>query len=189
MICVIAFYAGDSKLAKRLLRWIRDLGGVKSHSCLLVADFDTPLEDAQDCQSIAAEAFASVELISNDEPVSGWIPGSDSLFKTAALACGGQPFLFVEPDATPLKPSWADEIETAYRSCGKPFMGSLVSHHQPGWPNPYFEGCGVYPADAWSRMKDTFTDYVRRCVRCNGGRSIHPAIGERLCDCIRMFGR
>lgn len=166
MICVIPFFSGDAKAAKRLLRWIRDLGGVKSHTCLLVADFDTPIEDCLKAKDIAAEAFAAVDLISNDEPVTGWIPGSNSLFKTAAQACGGQPFLFVEPDATPLKATWADEIEAAYSSCGKPFMGSLVSHHQPGWPNPYMEGCGVYPEDAWSRMKGLFTDKVSWTRAC-----------------------
>lgn len=154
MICVIPFCSKDAALAHDLLLWCVQLGGTKSHPCLLVCDAATSWNDAWKAVDLAEKAFASVKVITNGTPVEGWIPGSNSLFKAAAEWCSGQPFIWLEPDACPLRPTWLDEIESAYAKCGKPFMGTIVNHLNANFPNPYLEGNGIYPPDCWERFKD-----------------------------------
>lgn len=154
MICVIPFCSKDAALAHDLLLWCGQLGGTKSHPCLLVCDAATSWNDAWKAVDLAEKAFASVKVITNGTPVEGWIPGSNSLFKAAAEWCAGQSFMWLEPDATPLRSTWLDELESAYAKCGKPFMGTIVNHLNANFPNPYLEGNGVYPPDCWQRFKD-----------------------------------
>lgn len=158
MIVVLPFFSGDAPLALSLLEWIKQLGKHPQHSCLLVVDADTDWGTALDALNLANEIFRTATLITNDKPVTGWIPGSNSLFAAAAkhMEGIGEPWLWLEPDAAPLRSGWLDSIVAAYGACGKPFMGSLVHHSLTNRPNPYLEGCGVYPSDTWSRIKDKF---------------------------------
>lgn len=171
MLCVIPFFSGDVRQAKRLLAWIADLGGCRGHDCLLVADAATPWDDALECYDSAKASFDSVVWASNERTVDGWIPGSNSLFRVAAewAQRESRAFLFLEPDAVPLKSGWLDTIASAYEIARHqtPFMGSLVYHQNPEWPNPYLEGVAVYPFDAWRRMEANFrTDlsWTRACA-------------------------
>lgn len=166
MLVALAFFAGDVKQAQNLLRFIGQLGGVSNHDALLVADSETPWNEARDCHRLAKACFKSVHSITNGKTVEGWIPGSCSLFKTAAVWCAGRPFLFLEPDAAMLRPTWLDEFEAAYAACGKPFMGALIHHQQPGWPNPYLEGCAVYPANAWEIMEKAWLLHISWTRSC-----------------------
>lgn len=152
MILVLPYCSKDAAQAHDLLRWIGDLGGCKGHECLLVIDAAVGWDNAVKARDLAAPSFDKVSCVSNPAPVEGWIPGSCSLFRCAAERCAGQPFMWIEPDAVPLKKGWLDDLANAYVTCGKPFMGSLVKHSNPSWPNPYFEGCGIYPSDCWKRM-------------------------------------
>jgi len=158
MTVVIPFHRGDVHLALSLLEWIKLLGKHPTHNCLLVVDCAMEWGSSMDALNLANGIFRSTSLITNDKPTEGWIPGSCSLFAAAAqhMESIGEPFLWVEPDATPLHKGWLDAISAAYQQCGKPFLGSLVTHSLSNRPNPYFEGCGVYPANTWSRIKDKF---------------------------------
>lgn len=158
MTVVIPFHSGDIHLTVGLLEWINQLGKQPEHTCLLVADAAMEWGDCLDCLNLANEIFRSATLITNDKPTQGWIPGSNSLFAAAAIHMQtvGESWFWLEPDATPLKKDWLESIATAYQSCGKLFMGSLIHHDLANRPNPYFEGCGVYPSDTWSRIKDTW---------------------------------
>jgi len=158
MTVVISFHRGDVHLAISLLEWIKLLGKHPTHNCLLVVDCAMEWGSSMDTLNLANEIFRSTSLITNDKPTEGWIPGSCSLFAAAAqhMESIGEPFLWVEPDATPLHKGWLDAIAAAYQQYSKPFLGSLVTHSLSNRPNPYFEGCGVYPANTWSRIKDKF---------------------------------
>jgi hypothetical protein len=154
MLACFAFHAGDSALALETLRWIRDLGSCKSHDAALIVDADTPWDHVVEANTMVSECFRSCEIIATAEHVEGWIPGSDALWKEAALyaKAKGVPFWFHEPDCIPLKLGWLDALDDAYAQCHKPFMGALVEHTTPGLPNPYLEGNSVYPADAWDKL-------------------------------------
>lgn len=152
MIVVFPFHSGDAQLLSQLLRWIAKLGFNANHSALLVADGAVDYSVAEGLMRDARKAFGRVSMKAI-APTQGWIPGSNALFECAATSLAGKPFLFVEPDATPIRPGWIEEIEAEYSQCGKPFMGAVVTHQTPKLPNPYLEGCAVYPPNAWELMR------------------------------------
>lgn len=157
MIAVIPFHCGDHGSAAELLRWIQLLGGCPRQSAVLVADADTQWGHAIDLLDLANQTFRSATLITNDRPVKGWIEGSNSLFLTAAehMESLKEPWLWLEPDAIPIKPGWLDRLQFVYGQANKPFMGWLYTfeHPQPPIaPFPILSGVAVYPADAWSRL-------------------------------------
>lgn len=183
MIVCIPFYEGDSHSALRLLNWIHDLGGVKNHWCKLIVDPKTPYQDVIECAEIAQESFGTVDIIPTDKSVQGWIPGSCELFKKSAQVCADVDFLFLEPDATPLRATWLDEIETESENIDRMFIGSVVSHNNQVWPNPYFEGVGVYKAGAWGVMKDTFKNdvsWTRACASVVIPRAYNSPLFQHL---------
>jgi len=147
MVVVFPFCAKDAGLLLQLLRWIQRLGGNRKHDAILLADGAVDYGIASECLAQAKLSFAA--KIKTVPHVEGWIPGSNALFRYAAMMMQGLPFLWIEPDAAPTKPGWIDLIEAEYDRCGKPFMGAVVKHDTPGYPNPYLEGCAVYPMDAW----------------------------------------
>ena len=166
MICVIPFFGGDVRHAQDLLVWIGQLGFCKNHDCVLVADKETPWQDGREAFRLAKVVFNNVSFITNRESVKGWISGSNSLFRAAAEYCAGRVFFWLEPDAVPLRAGWLVEIENHYRNCGKPFMGTLVKHDNPVFPNPYFEGCGVYPANCWEHIKSIWNPQISWTKSC-----------------------
>lgn len=172
MIVILAFYPGDSEQALRSLDWMRQLGGCQSHDCALVVDAGVEWGTALEAVAAANKAFRTATVITNDAPVTGWIQGSNSLFKTAAQYArkAGQPFLFLEPDAVPTQPDWLYRIKGEYVGMrdvvGTKFMGAVVFHQSPNLANPYLEGCAVYPAEAWSIMETQFNPAISWTLAC-----------------------
>lgn len=150
LLIVIAFCGKDVDRAIDLLQWIKELGGCKQHEVLLVCDPETPSEESSKVLELSLECFKNIDMHALPEHIDGWIPGSNSLFRLAAKIAQERntPFLFLEPDAVPLKAGWLNQIEDAYAKCGKYFMGSVVTHQLPNLPSPYFEGVGVYGMNA-----------------------------------------
>lgn len=165
MIIALAFYAGDAQLLVQLLRWIARLGFNPNHTALLVADGAVNYSVAESLMQEARKAFGRVSMKATI-PTEGWIRGSNVLFECAVTNLAGQPFLFVEPDATPTRPGWIEEIESEYVQCGKPFMGALVTHQTPKLPSPYLEGCAVYPSNAWELMRGGFNHSQSWTLAC-----------------------
>ncbi len=154
MIVCLPFFAGDKSQAVRLVNWIKDLGGVKNHSCLLVVDKGT---NSVGVIEPLREAFRSVEETSAEPAgVQGeW--GKGTTDATAAnemwLTAGAyvqhkikKRWLWLEPDAVPLPlpfgRSWLDEIEAEDKKGAKPFTGAYVDS-QPH--EPHMSGVAVYP--------------------------------------------
>jgi hypothetical protein len=202
MICAIPFFSGDRDQAVRLAHWIRDLGGVKNHDCLLIVDEGT---DAEGVFEPLSEAFRAVTVtVSPSEGSQGtWGSGTtdataaNAMFRTAADYVFHKlkvPFFWMEPDAAPTRSTWLDEIEEGYKGCGKPFMGMLVNmppHER------HMSGIGCYPFDvanhsvammmpgatAWdyAGRRDTvdkgkahFTDLIQHVYRINGNTPEWP---------------
>lgn len=151
MLCVIPFFSGDRHLALQLAQHIERLGGVKHHTCLLVVDKGTMKDGVVEPLQ---KAFASVEVI-YAEPAGAqgtWGNGTtdataaNEMFLTAAIYVQERlkvPFFWMEPDATPMRSTWLDEIEAEYKSGRKAFMGAYVNipPHEP-----HMSGVAVYPA-------------------------------------------
>lgn len=158
MTCVIPFHSGDHGSVAELLRWIQLLGGCPRQSALLVADAGVQWGHAIDLLDLANQTFQSATVITNDRPVEGWLEGSNSLFLTAAQhieESGKEPWLWLEPDAIPLKSGWLDRIQFVYSHASKPFMGWVYTFENPQppiAPFPIMSGVAVYPHDAWSKL-------------------------------------
>lgn len=151
MICVLGFAQTDANQAIDLLRFCKELGGSPNHDILLVADCATDYNLCLEAKKCAGEAFRSVTLITNSCAVRGWPQGANSLFAAASkyAHCVHEPFLFLEPDCTPLKPGWLDAIEAEYNAePKKPFMGCVYKSDSPGLAGEFLSGISVYPPDS-----------------------------------------
>ena len=143
---VIPFCHKDAGLAEKLCAWIGELGGLDSrHRCLLLAAKATP---AGNRAAVLNEALKSmgchVEMVETSTAnEKGWPESCNHLFYCAAelMRKRGVPFLWLEPDCTPLRKTWLDEIETEYVSARKPYLGCVF-----GKPWRHLTGCAVYPA-------------------------------------------
>lgn len=166
LLVVLPFHNGDKDKALALLRWINELEQYthpralhkNGHCLLLAADGGVDRQTILAMAEVARETFSNVNGISiNVPPTSqGWIKGSDWMFMKVAEHVKNNlklPFLWMEPDAVPLKPFWLDEIADTYH--GQPFkyLGAIVHQTgQPDLPADHLNGNAVYPTDVF----DTF---------------------------------
>lgn len=147
MLVVLPFCSKDREQAIALAQWIRDLGGAGKHQCLAVHHASMP--GAAEVLAPLGEAFARVvDMPLRDKDPGQWPQGPNLMFRRAAKQIhetAKTPWLWMEPDAIPLKASWLDEIEAEYTRGGRPFMGAAVNH--PGTP-VHMTGIAVYPWNA-----------------------------------------
>ncbi len=141
------FCARDKALAVRLAERIAELGGVAKHDCLLAVHKDT--DSAGVIEPLTAAFGRIAEFAITDEMIverEQHAYAANLMWKRTVNHIAdmneSQPFLWVEPDATPTKASWVDEIAAAYAACGKAFLHDLVKTPR-GKSN---SGCGVYPS-------------------------------------------
>jgi len=154
VLVALPVHTGDLSRLKNLLTWCAQLSGCHGHSAVIVADAATPASAILDLKKDALLSFDSVDVITNEKPVVGWVPGANSLFLTAAQFAKqrNEPWLFLEPDAVPLKPKWADLIEIHYRASGSKYMGRLVPCDDPRLPKVHFTGVGMYCPEAYDEL-------------------------------------
>lgn len=146
MLICYPFCAEDYSLALENARWIAELGTVEAHQILIVHDKLIAPEDAQAIEDILKPAFRRVARMPLRETLPG-IRGMNLLFRRAARQIAhtqAGPFLWMNPDAIPIRKGWLDAIEAAYRMLprGKVFLG----HHLQG-TIPFMSQIGVYPQD------------------------------------------
>lgn len=157
LLCVIPYHAGDIDSATRLIRWIASLGSCKPHACLLIADDAVPKSNRTELKELATPIFASAATIPVSVPKVGFAP--NHMFMLAAqqiMFSYRWPWLWLEPDAIPLKSHWLSKIADAYEASPKRFLGPIVDGKQPGLPERHLAGVSVYPPDAFS-IYDKFT--------------------------------
>ena len=143
MLCVLLFHEGNHDQAIQWCQTVKKLGGARDHSIMLATDggdeLFPPLDEALD------GCFDSITHYRTHEQVDGWPMRENVLHKHAVMAgflMHKKAWLRMEPDSTPLVSGWLDEIECAYKACGKPIMEGVPE-------NPArFCGCAVFPANA-----------------------------------------
>lgn len=159
MLCVFPVYGGDIFLLFNLFRWIKQLGGCPGHSALIVADADLSWPHAKTAVALAAEIFNSTEFITNGQPITGWIAGSNSLWLTAAKHCSEHEiatgWLWLEPDAVPLCTGWLDTLERAYGSTVSDILAYRYTCTQPNMPTTMMSGVAIYPENAIAFYRHT----------------------------------
>lgn len=162
MTAIFPFCQSDLVDEERLQNWIAELGGCPNHHALVIADGDVQWSDALRMRELAEQSFKSVTLIIDEPHFAGWIFGGNSKFKRAAMWAkeNGVDFYFNEPDNIPLRHGWMDEIEAEYKTCGKPFMGTLIAHGHAHLPQNYLEGNSVYPSNAWDIIEPVWKEHI-----------------------------
>lgn len=152
MNIALAFHAGDLDQAVRWIDWVGELGGVSKHSLFLMPEKGLFL-------TCTPSGFKSVGIVQDYEGVqSDWsasnapvrdASGPNSMIRQFAwhfhLNKLG-PWMFIEPDAIPLRPDWADLIEAEYLASGKRCMGARVP--KIGETPEHSTGNMVLPQDA-----------------------------------------
>lgn len=159
MLCALPVFAEDTARLLDLLIWLRQLGGCPQHDAVLVADAATPASSALQLFDTARTVFRAVQLITNPASVLGWPQGPNSLFLTAARHAreSGTPWLFLEPDAVPLRTDWLDQLTEEYQATGARYLGQIVPCNEAGLPAQHFTGVGIYPPEAFDDLAPLIT--------------------------------
>lgn len=149
MICaVLSTHAGDIQSAQNLMRWIAKLGCVEQYDLVICADAGTPFDQVITLKEIALKAFRAATPISTENATRGWPTGPNSNWTRAAKWAkeNNRAFLFVEPDAIPLKASWLMELDAVYGATK--YLGHIYECRQPYMPERLMSGIAVYPPSA-----------------------------------------
>ena len=151
MIVAIPYWAGDVDLALTLVEFISQLGGCHEYDALLVADAAVDWAKSSDLITIANRTFRTATLICTDASVIGWKTGANALWLLAARHCQaiGADFLWLEPDAIPLKRGWLVSID---KMRGVGYFGHIYDCKQAGMPAKVMSGIAVYPANAYDLL-------------------------------------
>lgn len=183
MIVAIPFCDADYPLALDLVKWIKSLGGCPNHDCVLVSDFSAQWSNCVELLTLSNQTFRSAKIISTDESVVGWPQGANALWMTMAKYAKevGSSWLFLEPDAIPLKPGWLDELDAAYQKSGARYFGHIYSCDTPGLPPRLMSGVAVYPAVAYRKIGEKAFDVELAPITCQETHTnlIHHIWGYR----------
>ena len=149
-MCVFPVCRADIFLLFNLLKWIHQLGDCHGHRAIIVADAGLDWDYCVQAITLAEQSFDHAQLVTNPEPVAGWIPGSNSLFRAAATYCQTQRiprWLWLEPDAVPLKPGWLDALDKAATENQARYLACVYLCGQGNLPQTMMSGIAVYPAN------------------------------------------
>ncbi len=150
MIVAISTCEKDYFECGKLLEWIRELNTYPRHRLLLVFGKKINSEQRMELINTANSCmFRNVTAIQQvDEDPRGWPYAPNQVFQLAMRwieGVGRGPFLWLEPDAAPLKSGWLDDLEEEYLRIGKPFMGFIFDWVSATAYRPHLTGVAVYP--------------------------------------------
>lgn len=135
-----------------LLEWCQVLDGVIPYRCTLLVDPDVQWTDGLGVMELAKRTFKSVDILCPPPPCpKGWPAGPNAMFLFAAEQMalqGDEPWLWLEPDAIPIRAGWMQSLEQAYSQCGRQFMGAIIEGEMRGHGCLYMNGVAVYPGKA-----------------------------------------
>jgi hypothetical protein len=161
LLVVLPYCQKDVAQAKELLTWIAELtdeSHTRNCAVLLVADSAVPIDTCKELKSIAERGFAHNETIAVKVPEArqNWPMAPNAMFHDASkqiIECYKMPWLWLEPDAVPLKSDWLLSLEVAYHDSPKLYMGVFVESAQPNLPPVHMAGVGIYPSHAHAALR------------------------------------
>ena len=150
ILAVIPYYSGDVERTKNLLNWISESRARYTCPALLVVDDDVPQETRNEVRQIADKSFNCIGTIPAQVSCV-WKP--NQMFLSAAKwisECCRVSWLWLENDCVPVSSAWIQEIEMAYYTQPKKFMGPFIRQTKSETlPTVHMTGCAIYPNDAW----------------------------------------
>ncbi|MEI6870668.1 MAG: hypothetical protein WCL08_00160 [Verrucomicrobiota bacterium] len=142
MLIVIPTHAGDVDRAISVAKLIKTLGGAAGHTARIVAAESVSSKNLGELKSILESSFRKVDVSvvparEHRDPLAAspsmHTPAANSMFQ---LTVGevesleiSTPWLYLEPDSTPIHAGWIDKLEDAYQAgCakGKRILGSVI---------------------------------------------------------------
>lgn len=156
LMVMLPFCVADMGLALGLLEWIDKLGGAREHDCVLVRDRAVAESAAQAVKSVARRVFKTCGMVATAKslPREHWPIGPNWMFEHALKAnkVYKRPFLWLEPDAVPMRPGWLRTLEDGYVRARKAYLGQVISTANPKLPAKMLSGVAIYPHDAYARL-------------------------------------
>jgi len=141
-VVVLPFWNGDVELLIRNLDWMVMMGMARTHDCLLSYDNTTLRDSIKRVEARARDVFCSIQHTSYA------VPHGTRFAATAAWQHAAKKmhvmfrnWLWLEPDAIPLKPNWLTVLQTIYDNSKSLFCGPVV----PGMG--HLNGTAIYPAN------------------------------------------
>src|SRR5262245_18893230 len=146
MIVSYCCFPGDQELALRNAVWMNELGGCKGHEILFGYDTRCYSGTVDAIGIELSKAFDKVYPLPIEGGIDGWPEGANSFFRLIACRLETKPntpyWMWMEPDAIPLRENWLTVLEHHYLENKKPFMGDRV---EVGDIPLHMSGVGFYP--------------------------------------------
>lgn len=148
MLAIYPFHAEDQELALKNALWIAELGTVEKHQALVIHDKHADPEIGKEIEAAFMTCFRHATRAPLREAAPG-VRGMNLLFRRALRQvqhCNAGSFLWMNPDAIPIREGWLDAIEAATLMLprGKYFLGALIDSGS----FPYMSAVAVYPEEA-----------------------------------------
>ena len=127
MIIAISYHDGDLDLMTRWSNHVQKLGPYLNHHLVLLPVHGV---NTTGIEQRLSGSFSKISIEPCHHTERGWPISCNKAFETMAWAAYQkykQPFLWMEPDAVPLKQGWLNDVENEYRAKGRPFMGDYVA--------------------------------------------------------------
>ena len=154
LLVVLPFSRSDFSLAENLMNWLEELGRYEDNELLLVRDIKLTELECSRLYATARRVFKYVSSITTPFtlPDERWPVGPNWMFETTlrhivSLKNPHVPWLWLEPDAVPMRESWLRDLESTYDRAKQPFMGQVVVPGMEGLPERMLSGVAIYPSD------------------------------------------
>lgn len=147
MIIVYPFSQVDQDLALKNAKWMNELGGCHGHEALVCYDARCDPATVEAVGQEMLKCFDKVHRLIAPAAIDGWPEGANYFFRIIASWMDARTnrypcFMWLEPDAIPLREGWLDTIANEYKSANKPFMGDRVQVENIPL---HMSGVGIYP--------------------------------------------
>lgn len=173
MTVVLAFSIGDADQALALLEFIGQLGGCQEYSALLVVDAAVDWSKCMDSLTLADRTFRNTRIVTTESSVTGWPAGANTLWLKAAhhCKCAGTDWIWLEPDAIPLKRGWLVSIDKMRK--GSRYFGQLYPYREQAMY--VLSGIAVYPPEAF--------DLIGPIIEANPTKAWDVSSAEAVVPC------
>lgn len=126
MKIVIAYSHKDADAARRLLCWLKFLGGVPVPLLVVATVRASRFLINGEIRDLVHSEFANSEhWVLPDEDERGWPRSSTHIF-TRALAHANDDIFWLEPDVVPLREGWFEALLKEWEAAGTTFVGRFV---------------------------------------------------------------
>lgn len=175
----------DAHLTEPLLDWIRELNGGNATETHVLLAYAKNVHGEQRAKiRIAAElAFQSVDELATGADSASEVELCNKLFKEMAQAVGERyrwPWLCLSPACVPLKKDWLAELDAAYVSQPKRYLGPHLKTTLAGRENLVLGRTSIYPSSAFNEIREycdgligyEFTSSIRIVPRSTGTKLV-----------------